>query len=67
MKTLKEKKPTCKLIGTDGNIFALMGRATECLRKHNLHHQVSDMRNDVMNSKSYSEALLKLMDYVKIR
>lgn len=66
MKELK-KKPVCKLVGTDGNIFSLMGRVSACLRKNKLDSQIKVMMSDVTSSKSYHEALIALMKYVEIK
>ncbi len=30
------KKPKCKLVGTDGNVFALLGTASKTLRRAGL-------------------------------
>lgn len=59
-------KPRCTLTGTDGNIFALMGRVSKTLREAGLEDKVSEMQNRVTSSKSYDEALTVLGDYVEI-
>ena len=33
---MSENKPELKLVGTDGNAFALLGVAQRCARKHNI-------------------------------
>ena len=40
-------KPDCPLIGTDGNIFHLMGKASETLRKNGLQEQAEEMCMDM--------------------
>jgi hypothetical protein len=59
-------KPRCKLIGTDGNIFALMGRVSKTLREAGLEDKVTEMQNRVTSSQSYDEALCVLNDYVEV-
>ncbi len=60
-------KPVCKLIGTDGNIFALMGRVSKTMRKAWISDkEIKKMQNEVMNSESYSAALRVLSNYVVI-
>ena len=58
------KKPKCKLVGTDGNIFALAGRAASALKKAGLKDKASEMTTDVFASGSYDAALGIILDYV---
>ena len=59
-------KPDCPLIGTDGNIFHLMGKASETLRKNGLQEQAEEMRNRIFQCQSYDSALSIIGDYVNI-
>ena len=59
-------KPDCPLIGTDGNIFHLMGKAAETLRKNGLQEQAEEMRNRILQCQSYHSALSIIGDYVNI-
>ena len=59
-------KPDCLLIGTDGNIFHLMGKASETLRKNGLQEQAEEMRNRIFQCQSYDSALSIIGDYVNI-
>jgi hypothetical protein len=34
---MTENKPKLKLVGTDGNAFALLGKASECARKNGIN------------------------------
>ena len=45
-------KPDCPLIGTDGNIFHLIGRASETLRKNGMQEQAEEMRNRSFNARA---------------
>ncbi len=53
------KKPTVKLIGTDGNAFALIGRVCAGLRKEGMFEEAKEFQRDAMSCGSY-EALLVL-------
>ena len=59
-------KPDCPLIGTDGNIFHLMGKASETLRKNGMQEQAEEMRNRIFQCQSYDSALCIIGDYVNI-
>ena len=61
-----DQKPKCKLIGTDGNIFALMGKVGQTLRKHGLHEKAKEMAEKVMHCPDYNSALRVLSEYVEI-
>ena len=60
------KKPDCPLIGQDGNIFNLLGIASRTLKDHDMADEASEMRNRVMGSSSYDEALSIIGEYVHI-
>ncbi len=58
-------KPTCKLIGEDGNIFNLMGIASRTLKRAGLPEQAKEMYNRITNdAENYDEALCIIMEYV---
>lgn len=59
-------KPDCPLIGTDGNIFNLVGIASKTLKKHGQSSQASAMQKRVLSSGSYDEALCIIGEYVNI-
>lgn len=60
------QKPDCPLIGQNGNIYNLMGIASDTLRKNGQAAQAKDMCNRVVQSHSYQEALNVIGDYVNI-
>lgn len=64
------KKPKCRLVGTDGNVFALAGRVSEALKKAGLHEQAKEMSSKLMMCDSYNEgpgsALALFSKYVDI-
>jgi len=62
-----QSKPKCKLTGTDGNVFALAGRVTACLKKANLPDQAKEFSSKLFSCGSYNEALQLMMQYVDVR
>lgn len=62
----ERKKPDCKLIGEDGNIFNLMGIASRTLRQNGMADEAVEMRDRICASGSYDEALCIIGDYVNI-
>ena len=61
------KKPVAYLIGEDGNIFNLIAIASKSLKKANMPDRANEMRDRVLNSKNYSDALSIIMEYVEVR
>ena len=59
-------KPDCPLIGEDGNIFHLMGIASETLRENGMQEQAEEMRSRIFQCQSYDSALSIIGDYVNI-
>ena len=59
-------KPKCPLIGQDGNIFALMGIASNTLKRNGMADEAKEMRERITSSGSYDEALCILGEYVDI-
>ena len=62
----KQNKPDCPLIGTDGNIFNLVGIASRTLKRNGLSDEASEMTSKVYKSGSYEEALGIIGEYVNI-
>ena len=68
-KSTRTRKPKCKLIGENGNIFnlvAIAGRTLSSSDKENGRAKAEEMRIRVMSSNSYEEALCIIADYVDI-
>jgi hypothetical protein len=61
-----DEKPDCALIGQDGNIFNLVGIASQTLKEHGLGDQAKEMRDRITSSGSYAEALGIIGEYVHI-
>ena len=58
-------RPKMQLIGQDGNIFAIMGRASRLLKNAGQRDKGKEMCNRVMASKSYNAALAIVSEYVE--
>ncbi len=54
-----------QLIGQDGNIFAIMGRASRLLKNNGQREKAKEMCDRVTASKSYAEALGIIFEYVE--
>ena len=58
-------RPKMQLIGQDGNIFAIMGRASRLLKNAGQSDNAKEMCDRVTASQSYSEALNIVSEYVE--
>ena len=61
----RPKKPKMQLIGQDGNIFAIMGRASLLLKSSGQGDKAKEMRDRVMSCDSYQKALSIVSEYVE--
>ena len=61
---MDKKKPKCKLIGSDGNIFNLLGIASRALKRSGMREEAEEMYKRVTSSGSYYEALGIITEYV---
>jgi hypothetical protein len=60
-------KPVCKLVGTDGNVFSLVGKVSAVLRKAGQRQQAKEMQEKILACGSYDQALQILMEYVDVK
>lgn len=59
-------KPTLKIIGEDGNVFAILGKAIHTARKAGWsQEQIEKFRKEFMNG-DYDHALQTCMDYFDV-
>ena len=61
----RPKKPKMQLIGQDGNIFAIMGRASRLLKNSRQGEKAKEMRDRVMSCDNYQKALNIISEYVE--
>ena len=59
------KRPKMKLVGMDGNIFAILGRASQLLRRNGQADQAKEMIRRVQQSENYYKALNIISEYVE--
>ena len=59
-------KPRCKLVGTNGNVFALVGKVTLALKKADQHDKVREFRSRLIKCGSYDNALALMQEYVDV-
>ena len=61
----RPNKPKMQLLGQDGNIFSIMGRASRLLKSSGQGDKAKEMRDRVMASDSYQKALNIISEYVE--
>ncbi len=59
-------KPTVKLIGRDGNAFAIMGRVKKALRRSGADQEYIDQYLSDATSGDYNHLLVVSMEYVDV-
>ena len=61
-------KPTLhiNLNGSDSNIFLVIGRAAEILKRDEQRDEANKMKNRVIKQKNYEDALKVIGEYVEI-
>ncbi len=64
--TIEQLKPTCKLAGTDGNVFAIIGRVSKTLERAHQHELAKEFREKAFAAGSYDEVLVLCFDYVEV-
>jgi len=58
-------KVKVQFTGTDGNVFALLGRCTAAMKRAGQSEAAQDLAKRVMQAKSYDEALAFMLDAVE--
>ena len=59
------QKPKMELVGQDGNIFGIIGRASRLLKRAGQHEQADEMISRVTACGSYDKALNIISEYVE--
>ena len=60
------EKPICKLTETDGNVFAIIGRVSETLKKSGQQDHAKEFQDRAFSSESYDDVLRLCMEYVEV-
>jgi hypothetical protein len=58
------KKPKCKLVGTDGNVFAIIANVSQALKKAGQPERAREFMESAMQQGSYDDVFALLFDYV---
>ena len=61
------KKPVVKLLGTDGNVFAIIGVCSKALKRAGQPEKAKEMSEKAVRAGSYHEAIGICMQYVEVR
>lgn len=59
-------KPICKLVGTDGNVFAIIGKVTRALKHAGQYDKSKEFMHRATNSGSYDDVLTLVHEYVEV-
>jgi len=59
-------KPLCKLIGTDGNVFAIIGNVSRTLKQADQRDKAKEWMERATSCHSYNEVLNLIGEYVEI-
>ena len=62
---LPPHRPKMKLVGQDGNIFSILGRASRLLKENGQPDQAKEMCDRVYQSGNYYKALNIISEYVE--
>lgn len=66
MEMAQIRKPECKLVGENGNIFNLTAIASNALRRDGQMQRAREMQQRIFSSHSYDEALSIISQYVEV-
>ena len=60
-------RPTCQLTGTDGNVFAIIGRVRQALLDAGEEDRARAFVEQAFRAGSYDEVLRLCMEFVEVR
>lgn len=66
MNKIKQLKPKVKLTGTDGNVFALIGKCSKALKREGLVTEAKEMSDKCFSADSYHGAIAVMMEYCDV-
>jgi len=58
--------PRCKLVGTDGNVFSIIGNVSRTLKNQGLRNEAKEFEKLAFTQKSYEDVLRLASTYVEI-
>jgi hypothetical protein len=59
-------RPTCRLSGTDGNVFAIIAAVRLALWDADLDERAEEFRDRAFNAGSYDDVLRLVTEYVEV-
>lgn len=63
---MTKQLPKCVLTGVDGNVFAIIGTVSKCLRRAGMSEKAKEFQARAMASKSYDDVLVLCFEYVDV-
>jgi len=64
---MENNLPKCKLSGTDGNVFAVIGAVSKALNAAGHHGAANEFRAKALKSESYDKVLQLCFEYVDVQ
>ncbi len=61
-----DRKPPCRLVGTDGNVFAIIGRVREALRAAGQADRAAEFTSRAFAAGSYDAVVRLCFEYVEV-
>jgi hypothetical protein len=61
------EKPKCKLVGEDGNVFAIIGNISKTLKSANQADKAKEFTTKAFKAGSYDEVLAMAFEYVDVK
>lgn len=61
-----EGRPLCRLVGTDGNVFAIIGKVQQVLRNAGQHERATEFVRRAFAAGSYDAVLQLCFEYVEV-
>lgn len=62
----EKRLPKCKLSGTDGNVFAIIGTVSQALKRAKQPERAEEFTAKAFQSGSYDEVLALCFEYVEV-
>ena len=64
---MANKKPTLQLSGTDGNVFAIIGKVSDALKRAGQADKAKEFTGRAFKAGSYEEVLQMVHEYVDVK
>lgn len=60
------QKPQCQLTGIDGNVFNIIGKVSNALKRAGLKDKAEEFSNKAVQQESYDDVLRLCFEYVDV-